>query len=121
MSAQPTGTADLVGDDEVAAAREVVRADLDYICDGLQEEFAEMAGRRLLIVGGAGFLGLYLVQAAVHWNARTDGPPIDVVVFDNYSRGVPGWLLGSRARRTWTCAPSTSPARCPTTWDTSTT
>jgi len=36
---------------------EVVAADLDHICDGLADELAEMAGSRLLIIGGAGFLG----------------------------------------------------------------
>ena len=77
---------------EVDDALAVVRADLDHICDGLQEEFSQMAGHRLLIVGGAGFLGHYLVQAAVHWNARTEGEPIDVLVWDNYARGVPAWL-----------------------------
>ena len=73
-------------------AADVIEADLDHICDHLQAEFAEMAGRRLLIVGGAGFLGHYLVQAALHWNRKGETPPIAVTVFDNYARGVPGWL-----------------------------
>jgi UDP-glucuronate decarboxylase len=79
-------------DAEAQAARAVVVEDLDYICAGLQEEFGQMSGRRLLIVGGAGFLGHYLVQAAVHWNATSGAEPIDVLVYDNYSRGVPDWL-----------------------------
>jgi UDP-glucuronate decarboxylase len=73
-------------------AADVVEADLEHICHHLQAEFAEMAGRRLLIVGGAGFLGHYLVQSALHWNRRGETPPIAVTVFDNYVRGVPGWL-----------------------------
>lgn len=73
-------------------AQQVVADDLAYICAGLAEEFEEMAGRRLLVVGGAGFLGHYLVQAALHWNATSSGPAIDVTVFDSYIRGVPEWL-----------------------------
>ncbi|MGJ7442271.1 NAD-dependent epimerase/dehydratase family protein [Aquipuribacter sp. MA13-6] len=73
-------------------AADVVAGDLDHIVSGLREELAEMAGHRLLVVGGAGFLGHYLVQAAVHHNRTVDAPPIDVTVFDNYSRGMPDWL-----------------------------
>ncbi|MGZ8336945.1 MAG: NAD-dependent epimerase/dehydratase family protein, partial [Allosphingosinicella sp.] len=73
-------------------AADVVQADLDHICHHLQAEFAEMAGRRLLIVGGAGFLGYYLVQSALHWNRSRDSAPIAITVFDNYVRGVPDWL-----------------------------
>ncbi len=76
----------------VDAADAVVTADLDHICDGLRDEFTQLAGSRLLIVGGAGFLGHYLVQAAVHWNRRGATAPIDVLVWDNYSRGMPAWL-----------------------------
>ena len=72
-------------------ARDVVQADLETICSDLREEFAAMAGGRLLIVGGAGFLGYYLVQAALCAN-RTLATPIRVTVWDNYARGVPGWL-----------------------------
>lgn len=78
--------------DTGSTAAEVVAADLDHICDGLRDELAQLAGRRLLVVGGAGFLGHYLVQAALHHNRRGTTAPIDVTVYDNYSRGVPGWL-----------------------------
>jgi dTDP-glucose 4,6-dehydratase/UDP-glucuronate decarboxylase len=74
-------------------ARDVVRTDLADIVESLGDEFEEMAGRRLLVTGGAGFLGYYLIQAVLWWNGN--GRPsraIDVTVHDNYIRGVPDWL-----------------------------
>ena len=58
-----------------------------------------MGGNRLLVVGGAGFLGYYLVQSVLHWN-KTKGQkrPIDITVFDNYMRGMPPWLSASLVR-----------------------
>lgn len=78
-----------------ATAQDVVAHDLDYICLNLQSEFGSMAGKRLLITGGAGFLGYYLVQAVLAWNKKSDDAGrIDVTVYDNYLRGVPAWLSG---------------------------
>jgi len=58
-----------------------------------------MSGGRLLITGGAGFLGYYLVQAALHWNSTQGaGGKIDVTVYDNYVRGAPEWLEALRSR-----------------------
>ncbi len=51
-----------------------------------------MSGKRLLIVGGAGFLGYYLVQSVLFWNKISGEAPVRVTVFDNYARGVPRWL-----------------------------
>lgn len=73
-------------------AKAVVLSDLDYICDGLQSEFEQMSGRNLLLVGGAGFLGYYLVQSVLHWNRVSGRAPVKLTVFDNYIRGVPDWL-----------------------------
>jgi nucleoside-diphosphate-sugar epimerase len=74
-------------------AKEVVQADLNYICDKLTGDLDRLSGKRLLITGGAGFLGYYLVQAPLHWNElHADQAPIEVVVWDNFMRGVPGWL-----------------------------
>jgi nucleoside-diphosphate-sugar epimerase len=72
---------------------DVVKEDLSYICDRLvpEQELARLAGKHLLITGGAGFLGYYLVQAVLHWNERAK-QKIQVTVYDNYIRGVPVWL-----------------------------
>jgi nucleoside-diphosphate-sugar epimerase len=64
---------------------EVVERDLDYIAEEAADEFGRLAGRQLLITGGAGFLGYYLVQSALRGK-------VDVTVYDNYVRGVPPWL-----------------------------
>ncbi len=73
----------------------VVTADLDSIVTRLGPELATMAGKRLLIVGGGGFLGYYLVQSVVHYN-RTATTPIDLVVYDSWMRGEPEWLEALR-------------------------
>lgn len=73
--------------------QQIVQQDLQYICDSLSKEFGTMGGKRLLITGGAGFLGYYLVQSALHWNTLSHpSKKIDVTVFDNYVRGIPLWL-----------------------------
>jgi len=72
---------------------EVAAADLERLSERLHEAFAGMAGTDLLITGGAGFLGYYLVQAPLAWNrAHPSEPAIRVTVHDNFSRGVPRWL-----------------------------
>ena len=75
------------------SAADVVAGDLDLICTQAASELAAMSGRQLLIAGGAGFLGYYLVQGALHWNQiHSEAPPIEVTVLDNFIRGVPDWL-----------------------------
>src|SRR5882672_10827478 len=82
---------------DIPDLQSLLRQDLDYICGNLQEEFARMAGKRLLITGGAGFLGYYLVHAALHFNRTAAGKePIHVTVWDNFIRGTPAWLTGLR-------------------------
>lgn len=72
---------------------ELLKQDLNYINGNLQEEFGRMAGQSLLITGGAGFLGYYLVLAALHFNANEGrSQPIRVTVWDNFIRGTPKWL-----------------------------
>jgi len=77
----------------IPSLSELLEHDLDYICSNLKEEFTRMAGDALLITGGAGFLGYYLVKAALHFN-RTLSPdqPIRVTVWDSFIRGKPAWL-----------------------------
>jgi nucleoside-diphosphate-sugar epimerase len=79
-------------------AQQVCSTDLDYIASQGHAEFTAMSGRRVMIAGGAGFLGFYLVQGALHWNKRNPtAPPIHVSVLDNFVRGVPDWLTALKA------------------------
>ena len=77
----------------VLTADDLRSADLDLVLAQVGNDFARMSGKKLLITGGAGFLGYYLVQAPLYWNEKNaDKPPIDVTVYDNFMRGCPGWL-----------------------------
>lgn len=75
------------------SSKDVIDTDLDYICENLSKELDQMAAGRLLITGGAGFLGYYLVQTITHWNRKvSDDKKISLTVFDNFMRGKPPWL-----------------------------
>jgi len=75
-------------------AKKVVTLDLDAMCGNLKEDLIRISGKRLLLTGGAGFLGHYFVQAALHWNRQVNVgvSPIRVVVCDSFVRGMPQWL-----------------------------
>lgn len=76
-------------------ASDVIREDVSYICRSLKDEFRTMSGKHLLLTGGAGFLGHYFVQAALHWNNEVRKEPaaaIHVTIYDSFVRGVPTWL-----------------------------
>jgi nucleoside-diphosphate-sugar epimerase len=84
----------------IESLQDLLQRDLDYVSTHLREEFARMAGRRVLMTGGGGFLGYYMVQGVLHWNDHAaPADRIAMTVFDNYVRGVPAWLeaLGGRA------------------------
>jgi UDP-glucuronate decarboxylase len=79
--------------DAARAADDVVRGDLDGIRAALAAELPELAGTHLLVTGGAGFLGHYLVQAALDWNrTAAAGLAVRVTVHDTFARGLPAWL-----------------------------
>lgn len=87
-------------DRSVFSASEIVREDLEYICSNLTEEFNSLSGKNLLITGGAGFLGCYFVQSALHWNQKVDpARHIHLTVYDNFSRGIPKWLTALEGDR----------------------
>jgi UDP-glucuronate decarboxylase len=76
------------------SADEVVRADLEHMLTNMGSARDGLCGKRILVTGGAGFLGYYLVQALMCANEqsadRESGP--HVTVWDNFVRGMPAWL-----------------------------
>jgi UDP-glucuronate decarboxylase len=75
-------------------AQDVIHEDLNYIIRGLRVDLSLIAGKKLLITGGAGFLGYYLIQAILFWNRTVEtADRVQITVYDNYIRGVPQWLL----------------------------
>lgn len=79
-------------------SKELLETDLEHLARALRQEFGKMEGSNLLVTGGGGFLGYYLVQAVLHWNARhAAGRPIGLTVVENYKRGVPEWLTDLRS------------------------
>jgi len=96
------GTVDVDSSDTTVqelGATAVREGDLAVMGEDLDADLRRMSGKRLLITGGAGFLGYYLVQVPLAWNdGHPEAPPIVVTVMDNYFRDTPGWLkeLGER-------------------------
>lgn len=80
--------------DVLTRDEDVIRTDLEYVCNNLRSEFAEMAGKSVLLTGGAGFLGHYFIQGALHYNNRIlqGKTPIKLTIYDNLVRGMPSWL-----------------------------
>ncbi len=76
-------------------ALDVVNTDLDFICGNLQEELSQISGRNVLMTGGAGFLGYYMVQTLLRWNEGVGkNEKVNLTVLDNFIRGVPRWMNG---------------------------
>ncbi len=71
----------------------VVEKDLTYICKSLSNEFSMMEGAHVLITGGAGFLGYYMIKSIIFWNKNNfKTKPIKITIYDNLMRGAPPWL-----------------------------
>src|SRR5262245_37894939 len=77
----------------IPSLNELLEIDLEYLCRANKREFEAMSGKNLLITGGAGFLGYYLIYGVLHWNQRHAGAnKIRLTVYDNFMRGLPDWL-----------------------------
>lgn len=77
---------------------QVVAEDLERMCERIADSLEALSGRRLLLSGGAGFLGYYLVSTIVAWNRRSaSGDAVELTVWDNFVRGVPLWLEAAGA------------------------
>ena len=77
----------------LSSAAKIVQEDLRYILNKLSIELPHLAGKNILVTGGAGFLGFYLVLALLFWNRQSSSQEkVHVTVYENYIRGMPQWL-----------------------------
>ena len=81
----------------IPSAADLLETDLSYLTGKVGSDLDRLAGARILITGGAGFLGYYLVQALARWNQSHRHAPVEITVLDNFVRGEPGWI-GALAR-----------------------
>ena len=47
---------------------DVVNTDVAYMIENLNKELTELSGNKILLTGGGGFLGYYLINTIVGWN-----------------------------------------------------
>ena len=67
-------------------ASDIVREDTAYMVDNLNEELTELSGNKILLTGGGGFLGYYLVNTIVGWNPKWD---LTSAIFDLAEKQLP--------------------------------
>lgn len=72
--------------------KKVFRDDIEHILSECSDEIKLLESKNILITGGAGFLGYYLIQSLCCWNELNPGKEIKIIVLDNFSRGYPSWL-----------------------------
>ena len=102
--------------DRTALAEEVRVADLEHVIESCRDELLELAGSRILITGGAGFLGYYLVQVPLHWNRScSDGSASRLRSRTTSSAACRVGSSGSATATAHCASCATTPAtRCPT-------
>ena len=81
-------------------SHDVINIDIEYIYDNCREGLSHFAGENILITGGAGFLGYYLLQSILFWNrVSKDYDHVRLIVMDNFIRGVPSWLMQLKSEK----------------------
>jgi len=79
------------------SADAIVAEDTAGVRDRIGDSLDRLAGGRLLISGGAGFLGYYMTLTILAWNREVDpAQRIRLTVWDNFARGKPAWLESIR-------------------------
>ena len=73
-------------------AAEIISSDIKAINRDAAQELNRLAGKEVLITGGAGFLGYLLVHLLAQIGDNDGREPINLTVYENFSRGRKLWL-----------------------------
>ncbi len=72
----------------------IVQEDIQTIVRGIRKQAKALAGKTVLVTGGAGFLGTYFVSVFDELNKNVLSKPCKVVVLDNYITSKKKNILG---------------------------
>lgn len=71
----------------------VILNDMAEIASELKSYYPKLSGKTILIAGGAGFLGRYLVSALDYLNEKNLlEKPCKIIIVDNFITGLKGWI-----------------------------
>lgn len=73
----------------MATESKIISEDIRNIAEELRDVSAQFSGKTILIAGGAGFLGRYLVLTLDYLNKNILSKPCKIIVLDNFISGVP--------------------------------
>lgn len=81
---------------------DIVSEDVQCIAEGISDVVERLAGKTVLISGGAGFLGRYFLRTFQYLNAHVLKEPCQVVSVDNYITGTQGnTILDEHISNVW--------------------
>lgn len=69
---------------QLADSDPVIDGDMDYIVAACADELRQLAGKALLVTGGSGFVGRYLVEAVLRFNEARYGPACSVTLIGRH-------------------------------------
>jgi UDP-glucuronate decarboxylase len=72
----------------------IVKEDIDVIVNNLRQEAQKLSGKTLLISGGSGFLGTYIIGVIAELNRSVLPQPCRVISIDNFITGSRQNFLG---------------------------
>ena len=70
----------------------IIEKDIIEISEKLKEFYEQISGKTFLIVGGAGFLGRYLVLTLNYLNEFVLEKPCKIIIVDNFITGLNDWI-----------------------------
>jgi UDP-glucuronate decarboxylase len=82
-------------------ANKIVLEDLETIARDLEKEWPKLEGATVLVTGGAGFIGNYLVATLLHLNKNHLTRPVKVISLDNFITGLRKPLLNLKVYRSF--------------------
>lgn len=82
----------------IASRSRIVTQDVESVCERASGALKQLAGRRLVVAGAAGFLPSHLVDAVAHANDTFLDEPCQIVCLDNFVTGSADRLAHLRGR-----------------------